>query len=98
MRKDQMVIKAICGLILFMFLAETIFSQNKHVVCCPIKFCQGIWVPPASSQDNYYKINDTVNKKIDLIFELWFDDSIRITLNEKKYMKKNKIIFYLISS
>lgn len=51
------------------------------------KMTQGISVPDTGSEEYNLKIKDTALKVITLVFELQFDDSIVISVNDSIYVK-----------
>lgn len=78
-----------------LFLTVTLISCNKKIIAqkqevsfTPEKYNESIWIPNKTEESYLYKINDTIQNRINLIFETSFNDSIQIDVDGKTIYTK----------
>ena len=80
--------------LIFSFLFIIVSSCNKKIIAQSFKgfvtesYSESTWIPGKSEESYLYKVNDTTRNKINLIFEISFDDSVHIDINSKNIYKK----------
>lgn len=66
----------------FVSCTHRLTSDNQNLKCFVLKKRPSLYIPSELSEEYDYKIIDTLSKKIALVFEQSFNDSVLITLND----------------